>query len=65
MLFGTAGRPVDALIFPPLPAPGDPSDLLTAIDFMVSGPFSTASGTARQAARKAAHSPSHRYLRGG
>ena len=56
LLFGTASRPADALIFPSLPGPGATIELPTAIDFMVSGNFSTASATACKDARRAAAS---------
>ena len=56
LLFGTGSRPADALVFPPLPGPGEPPDTPTAIDFMVTGPFNTANLSARRAARRAAAS---------
>ena len=56
LLFGTASRPADALVFPPLQAPGQALELPTAIEFRVSGAFSTASVTSRKAARRDATS---------
>ena len=56
LLFGTASRPADALIFPPIPAPGEKAELPTAIDFVVSGAFSATCAYSRKAARKAATS---------
>ena len=56
MLFGTASRPADALVFPPSPAPGERADHPTAIDFMVTGAFSAASPSSRKVARSAAAS---------
>ena len=56
LLFGTGSRPADALVFPALPGPGEPLDIPTAIDFMVSGPFNTANVNSRRAARRAAAS---------
>ena len=56
LLFGTASRPADVLVFPSLPAPGEAPDRPTAIDFVVSGPFSTSSPSTRKAARRAAES---------
>ena len=58
LLFGTLHRPADALVFPPPAAPGEDPGLPTAIDFLVTGPFSTTSRTGRTAARHAAASPS-------
>ena len=56
LLFGTASRPADALVFPPIPTPGERADLPTAIDFVVSGAFSAGCSSSRKAARKAAAS---------
>ena len=56
MLFGTASRPADALIFPPITSPGEKVDLPTAIDFVVTGAFNATCASSRKAARKAASS---------
>jgi len=56
LLFGTASRPADALIFPPITAPGEKVDLPTAIDFVVTGAFNATCASSRKAARKAASS---------
>ena len=57
LLFGTASRPADTLIFLALSGTGADAGRPTAIDFMVTGPFRTARTTARKVARLAAAYP--------
>lgn len=56
LLFGTASRPADALIFPATQAPVEPADLPTAINFMASGALCMARASYRTATRRAAES---------
>jgi len=57
LLFGTSHRPADALVFPPPTAPGEDPGLTTAIDFLVTGPFTTTNRSGRVDARNAAAYP--------
>ena len=57
LLFGTQHRPADALVFPPPPAPGEDPGRPTAIDFLITGAFSTTSATGRRQSRNSASSP--------
>ena len=55
--FGPPKFPADALVFPPLAAPGEDPGLPTAIDFLITGAFNTTNRSGLAAARNAAASP--------
>lgn len=56
LLFGIGTRPADVLIFTHIPAPGVLAYLPTAIDLMMSVPFSTSRESSRKAARSVVES---------